>query len=39
VGADRTGRYFEHRREVSCRFAADREAVEALYRACEDYGK
>jgi NAD(P)-dependent dehydrogenase (short-subunit alcohol dehydrogenase family) len=37
VGGDRTGRYFEHRREVSCRFAADRDAVEALYRICERY--
>jgi NAD(P)-dependent dehydrogenase (short-subunit alcohol dehydrogenase family) len=35
VGGNSTGRYFEHRREVACRFAADREGVEALYRACE----
>ena len=38
-GADRTGRYFEHRREVSCRFAADREAVETLYGTCDGYGE
>ncbi len=38
IGAQVTGKYFEHRREVSCRFGADRKAVEALYRACEDYG-
>jgi hypothetical protein len=25
------GKYFEHRRETPCRFAADRAAVEALY--------
>lgn len=29
-----TGCYFEHQRERSCRFGADRQAVEALYRAC-----
>jgi retinol dehydrogenase-13 len=28
------GRYFEHGRETHCRFAADRQAVEALYAAC-----
>jgi NAD(P)-dependent dehydrogenase (short-subunit alcohol dehydrogenase family) len=32
-----TGKYFEHQRAVSCRFGADRDAVEALYRACERY--
>jgi NAD(P)-dependent dehydrogenase (short-subunit alcohol dehydrogenase family) len=37
VGGELTGRYFEQRREVACRFGADREAVEALYRACEGY--
>jgi NAD(P)-dependent dehydrogenase (short-subunit alcohol dehydrogenase family) len=35
VGATETGKYFEHRHEVPCRFSADRDAVEALYRACE----
>jgi len=30
-----TGRYFEHQRERSCRFGAEQDAVEALYRACE----
>jgi retinol dehydrogenase 12 len=29
-----TGKYFEHRRESSCRFGADRKAVAALYDAC-----
>lgn len=38
VGAKETGKYFEHRREVSCRFGTDRGAVEALVRTCETYG-
>ncbi|MBN1611379.1 MAG: SDR family NAD(P)-dependent oxidoreductase [Polyangiaceae bacterium] len=33
-GLERSGRYFEHEREVSCPFGRDRAAVEALYRAC-----
>jgi NAD(P)-dependent dehydrogenase (short-subunit alcohol dehydrogenase family) len=37
VGAQETGKYFEHQRAVACRFGADRGAVEALYRACEGY--
>jgi NAD(P)-dependent dehydrogenase (short-subunit alcohol dehydrogenase family) len=32
-----TGKYFERCREVRCRFAADRAAVEALYEACRRY--
>jgi hypothetical protein len=36
-GAKVTGQYFEHQRAVSCRFGADRDAVEALYRVCEGY--
>jgi len=32
-----TGRYFERRRETRCRFAEDREAVEALYALCASY--
>jgi hypothetical protein len=32
-----SGRYFEQTREVHCRFGENREAVEALYRACEAY--
>jgi NAD(P)-dependent dehydrogenase (short-subunit alcohol dehydrogenase family) len=31
-----TGCYFEHQRERSCRFGADRAAVDALYQACLD---
>jgi len=38
VGANETGRYFERRHKVFCRFGADCNAVEALYRACEGYG-
>ena len=38
IGAQVTGKYFERQREVSCRFGADRRAVEALYRACENFG-
>ena len=37
LGAKVTGKYFEHQRAVSCRFGADRDAVEALYRACKGY--
>jgi NAD(P)-dependent dehydrogenase (short-subunit alcohol dehydrogenase family) len=32
-----TGCYFEHQRERSCRFSADHEAIEALYRTCEGF--
>ena len=38
VGARGTGGWFEHRRPATCRFGADRVAVQALYRACEAYG-
>jgi NAD(P)-dependent dehydrogenase (short-subunit alcohol dehydrogenase family) len=38
VGAKETGKYFERQRAVSCRFGADRKAVETLYGACEGYG-
>jgi NAD(P)-dependent dehydrogenase (short-subunit alcohol dehydrogenase family) len=37
VGQHTTGKYFEHRREVRCRFGEDRAAVEALYEACLSY--
>ena len=37
VGGRETGKYFEHRREVRCRFSADRTAVNALYDACLRY--
>jgi NAD(P)-dependent dehydrogenase (short-subunit alcohol dehydrogenase family) len=38
IGAVATGHYFEGQRETKCPFGADRNAVEALYRACEGYG-
>lgn len=38
IGAQVTGKYFEHRHEVSCRFGAGRKAVEALYQVCQGYG-
>ncbi len=35
--ANANGRYFEHLREVRCRFGEQRDAVEALYQRCLDY--
>jgi hypothetical protein len=32
-----TGKYFERRREVRCRFGSDRAAVERLYAECARY--
>jgi retinol dehydrogenase-13 len=32
--AGTTGRWFEHQRESTCRFASDRGAIEALHEAC-----
>ena len=37
IGAAVTGKYFEHRRQSPCRFAADRAAVEELFRTCEQW--
>jgi len=37
VGAENTGKYFEHQREHTCRFSADRAAVARLLRLCESY--
>ena len=37
AGMQASGRYFEHMRETPCRFCADRDAVEALYRACKRF--
>ena len=34
IGGQVTGKYFEHRRAVHCRFGEDQEAVTALYEAC-----
>ncbi|MEJ2596086.1 MAG: SDR family NAD(P)-dependent oxidoreductase [bacterium] len=32
-----TGKYFEHRRESTCRFGQDHEAVERLFQVCDHY--
>jgi NAD(P)-dependent dehydrogenase (short-subunit alcohol dehydrogenase family) len=37
VGQRETGKYFEDRREVRCRFGEDAAGVEALYEACLAY--
>jgi len=33
-----TGRYFERRRETTCRFSTDRRAANRLFEICEAYG-
>jgi NAD(P)-dependent dehydrogenase (short-subunit alcohol dehydrogenase family) len=35
VGAESSGAYFEHCKPKTCRFSKDRDALEALYAACE----
>lgn len=37
IGAQETGKYFEHMREVRDRFTVDRSAIEELYAACLRY--
>lgn len=37
AAAGETGNYYEHQRQVHCRFAADRAAVEALFAICQAY--
>ena len=37
LGADTTGRYFEHGRETRCLFASDGDGIEQLYSACLGY--
>ncbi len=37
AGQQQTGQYFSDRREMRCRFGADKAAVEALYQACLRY--
>ncbi len=39
VGQQRSGRYFEHRRETVCSYSRDERAVQALYRACAEYAE
>jgi NAD(P)-dependent dehydrogenase (short-subunit alcohol dehydrogenase family) len=37
TGQAETGKYFEHMREVRCRFGEDRQAIERLYDICLTY--
>jgi NAD(P)-dependent dehydrogenase (short-subunit alcohol dehydrogenase family) len=37
IGQQETGKYFEHLREVRCRFGEDKTAVERLYEVCLSY--
>jgi NAD(P)-dependent dehydrogenase (short-subunit alcohol dehydrogenase family) len=37
TGQEETGKYFEHMREVRCRFGEDKAAVERLYEVCLSY--
>lgn len=37
IGQQETGKYFEHLREVRCRFAEDGQAIEKLYDVCLSY--
>jgi NAD(P)-dependent dehydrogenase (short-subunit alcohol dehydrogenase family) len=37
VGQDRTGKYFEHQRETSCRFGKNLKEVEELFQVCSNY--
>jgi len=37
LGADTTGRYFDHGRETRCLFADDGDGIEQLYSACLGY--
>jgi len=37
IGGEKTGKYFEHRREVHCHFSDDREAIDRLYEICAGY--
>lgn len=39
IGIEKTGRYYEHKREVECAYQRDRQAVNALYQACTAYDK
>jgi NAD(P)-dependent dehydrogenase (short-subunit alcohol dehydrogenase family) len=37
IGQQKTGKFFDDRRAVRCRFGEDKQAVEALYQACLRY--
>jgi retinol dehydrogenase-13 len=37
IGQQKTGRYYEYRRESNCTFSCDRQAVNELYNCCANY--
>ena len=37
IGLNKTGRYYEHGREMSCVFSHDKQAVSRLYEICASY--
>ena len=37
IGQQKTGRYYEYRRESNCAFSRDRQAVNELYELCANY--
>jgi NAD(P)-dependent dehydrogenase (short-subunit alcohol dehydrogenase family) len=37
IGQQKTGRYYEYRRESNCTFSRDRQAVNELYDCCANY--
>ena len=37
IGQQKTGRYYEYRRESNCTFSRDRQAVNELYERCANY--
>ena len=37
IGGKESGKFFEAMRQVSCAFASNRKAIEALYATCEAY--
>ena len=37
IGQQKTGRYYEYRRESNCTFSRDRKAVNELYERCANY--
>ncbi len=39
VGQQKTGKYFEHKRESSCAFSRNKHAVNALYELCANYSR
>ena len=37
VGSEKTGKYFEHLKELPCRFSQDKKLIEDLYEKCLAY--